>query len=65
LSPNGNQIIVNYSKNIFLNQHHVIDNVFYIPNFTFNLLSEAQSIDNLSLVITLTLMDVTSSTRTP
>ena len=35
-SMNGNQVIANYSG--FLNQNHVIDNVLYIPCFTFNLL---------------------------
>jgi len=33
-------------------KNHVIDNVLYIPNFTFNLLSVAKLIDNLSCVIT-------------
>ena len=50
--PNGNQVIANYSGSVFLNQNHVIDNVLYIPNFTFNLLSVAKLIDNLSCVIT-------------
>jgi len=26
--PNGNQVIANYSGSVFLNQDHVIDNVF-------------------------------------
>ena len=46
--PNGNQVISNYSKTVFLNQNHVIDNVLYIPCFNFNLLSVAKLIDNLS-----------------
>jgi len=37
--PNGNQVIANYSKSVFINQDHVLDNVLYVPNFTFNLLS--------------------------
>jgi len=35
--PNGNQVIANYSESVFLNQNHVINNVIYIPNLTFNL----------------------------
>jgi len=35
--PNGNQVIANYSGNVFINQDHVLDNVLYILNFTFNL----------------------------
>jgi len=50
--PNGNQFIVNYSRTIFLNQNHVIDNVLYIPCFNFNLLSITKLIDNLSCVLT-------------
>jgi len=46
--PNENQVNVNYSGTIFLNQNHVIDNVLYIPCFNFNLLSVAKLIDNLS-----------------
>jgi len=42
----------NYSISVFLNQNHIIGNVLYIPNFTFNLLSIANLIDNLSYVIT-------------
>jgi len=49
--PNGNQVIANYSGSVFINQNHVLDNVLYIPNFTFNLLSIAKLIDNLSCVI--------------
>jgi len=48
---NGNQVIANYSRSVFINQDHVLDNVLYIPNFTFNLLSVAKLIDNLSYVI--------------
>jgi len=33
--PNGNQVFANYSRSIFINQDHVLDNVLYIPNFTF------------------------------
>jgi len=47
--PNGNQVFANYSGSVFINQ--VLDNVLYIPNFTFNLLSVAKLIDNLSCVI--------------
>jgi len=36
----------------FSNQNHVLDNVLYIPCFTFNLLSVAKLIDNLSYVLT-------------
>jgi len=52
--PNGNQVFANYSGSVFINQDHVLDNVLYIPNFTFNLLnllSVAKLIDNLSCVI--------------
>jgi len=49
---NGNQVIANYSGSIFLNQNHVIDNVLYILNFIFNLLSVVKMIDNLSCLIT-------------
>jgi len=49
--PNGNQVIDNYSGSVFLNQNHVIDNILYIPNFTFNILSVGKLIDNLSSVI--------------
>jgi len=49
---NGNQVIANYSRSVFLNKNHVIDNALYIPNFTFNFLSIAKLIDNLSCVIT-------------
>jgi len=49
--PNGNQVIANYSGSVFINQDHVVDNVLYIPNFTFNFLSIAKLIDNLSCVI--------------
>jgi len=48
---NENQVISNYSRSVFINQDHVLDNVFYIPNFNFNLLSVAKLIDNLSCVI--------------
>jgi len=33
--PNGNEVIANYSGSVFLNQNHVIDDVLYIPCFTF------------------------------
>jgi len=49
--PNGNQVITNYFRSIFINQDNVLDNVLYIPNFTFSLLSVAKLIDNLSCVI--------------
>jgi len=49
--PNGNQVITNYSGSVFINQDHLLDNVLYISNFTFNLLSVAKLIDNLSCVI--------------
>ena len=49
--PNGNQLIANYSRSVFINQDHVLDNVLYILNFTFNLLSVTKLIDNLSCVI--------------
>jgi len=49
--PNGNEVFANYSGSVFTNQDHVLDNVLYIPNFTFNLLSVAKLIDNLSCVI--------------
>jgi len=47
-----NQIIANYSRSVFPNQNYVIDNVLYISNSTFNLLSVAKLINNLSCVIT-------------
>jgi len=51
--PNGNQVIANYySGSVFLNQDHVIDNVLYIPCFTFNLLSVTKLINKLSCVLT-------------
>jgi len=50
--PNGNQVIANYSGSVFLNQNLVIDNVLYIPCFTFNILSIAKLIDKLSSVLT-------------
>jgi len=50
--PNGNQVISNYSICVFVNQNHVIDNVLYIPSFTFNLLSVAKLIYKLSCVLT-------------
>jgi len=50
--PNGNQVIVNYSRSFFLNQNHVINNVLYIPCFTFNLLSVTKLIDRISCVLT-------------
>jgi len=37
-----NKVIANYFGSVFLNQNHVIDNVLYIPCFTFNLLSVAR-----------------------
>jgi len=48
---NGNQVIANYSGSILINQDHILDNVLYIPNFTFNLFLVAKLIDNLSCVI--------------
>jgi len=48
---NGNQVIANYSGSVFINQDHILDNVLYIPNFTFNLLSVEKLIDNLCCVI--------------
>jgi len=48
---NESQVIANYSRSVFINQDHVLDNVLYIPNFTFNLLSVPKLIDNLSCVI--------------
>ena len=36
----------------FLSQNHTLDNVLYIPRLTFNLLSIAKLIDNLSCVLT-------------
>ena len=50
--PNGNQVIVNYSGSVFLNQNYVIDNVLYIPSFTFNLILVSKLIDNLFCAIT-------------
>jgi len=50
--PNGNQVIANYSGSVFLNENHVIDNVLYIPCFTFNLLSVTKLIDKLSCFLT-------------
>jgi len=50
--PNGNQVIANYFGSVFLNQNHVIDDVLYIPCFTFNLLSATKLIDKLSCVLT-------------
>jgi len=41
----------NYSGSVFIYQDHVLDNVMYIPNFTFNLFLVAKLIDNLSCVI--------------
>jgi len=49
---NGNQVIANYFGSVFINQDHVVDNVLYIPNFNFNILSVTKLIDNLSCVIT-------------
>jgi len=51
--PNGNQVISNYSRSVFLNQNHVIENVLYIHCFTFNLLSVAKLIVKLSCVLNL------------
>ena len=48
---NGNQVFANYSGSVFINQDHVLDNVLYIPNFTFNILSVAKLIDNLSVIV--------------
>jgi len=39
---NGNQVIANYSRSALINQDHVLDDVLYIPNSTFNLLSIAK-----------------------
>jgi len=50
--PIGNQIIANYSESVFLNQNHVINDVLYIPYFTFNLLSVTKLTDKLSCVLT-------------
>jgi len=50
--PNENQVIANYFGTVFLNQNHVIDNVLYIPCFTFNLLLVENLIDNLSCIVT-------------
>ena len=36
----------------FFNQNHVINNVLYIPYFTFNLLSVTKLVDRLSCVLT-------------
>ena len=47
--PNASKVIENYFGSVFIN--HVLDNVLYIPNFIFNLLSVAKLIDNLSCVI--------------
>ena len=63
--PNGNQVIANYSKSVFINQNHVLDNVLYIPNFTFNLLLVAKLIDNISCVTIFILMVVILRTKTP
>jgi len=49
--PNGNKVIANYSVSVFISQDHVLDSVFYISNFTFNLLSVTKLIDNLSYLI--------------
>ena len=49
---NGNKVIANYPGHVFLNKNYVIDNVLYILNFNFNLLSIAKLIDNLLCVIT-------------
>jgi len=48
---NGNQVIAYYSESVFLNQNHVIDDVLYIPCFTFNILSVTKLIDKLSCVL--------------
>jgi len=62
--PNGNQVIANYSGSVFINQYHVLDNVLYIPNFTFNLLFVTILIDNISCVIIFIPMVVTLRTKT-
>jgi len=49
----------------FINQDHVLDNVLYNPNFTFNLLSVTKLIDNLSCVIFFILMVVIVRTKPP
>jgi len=49
--PNGSKVIAYYSGSAFINQDHILDNVLFIPNFTFNLLLVAKLIDNLSCVI--------------
>jgi len=48
---NGNNVIANHSGSVFINQDQVLDNVVYIPNFTFNILSIAKLINNLSCLI--------------
>jgi len=63
--PNGNQVFANYSGSDFISQDHVLDNVLYIPNFTFNLLSVTKLIDNLSCVIVFILMVVILRTKPP
>jgi len=63
--PNGNQVFANYSGSVFINQDYVLDNVLYIPNFTFNLLSVAKLIENLSCVIVFILMVVILRTKPP
>jgi len=50
--PNGNQVIANYFGSFFLNQNRVIENILYIPCFTFNLLSIAKLIDKISCILT-------------
>jgi len=62
---NENQVIANYSGSVFINQYHVLDNVLYIPNFTFNLLLVAKLIDNISCVTIFILMVVILRTKTP
>lgn len=49
--PNGNQVTANYSGSIFLNKNDR-NNDQYIPCFSFNLLSVAKLINNLSCVLT-------------
>jgi len=50
--PNGNQVFANYSRSIFLNPDHAINNVMYIPCFTLNIFSVTNLINNLSYVLT-------------
>jgi len=64
LSKLRNQVIANYSGSVFLNQSHVLDNVLYIPNFTFNLLSLVNWLIIYRVWLHLTVLVVTFKTRT-